>query len=472
MAKSAKTKAVAVAASIAVLIMADAGRATGTLNIAPVDPDFDALVATVTKGAVKGSEETENYCFFVSLEGETTATFASEIDAVNAALVAAGLDVAEYAFDVAAIDWKAAGKGHNKPPKPTTIDDLGADVQATIRTLWDESEKAASVITKAIGSQRAGTVALSLTIRAARDAIMQDDTNGKFAWGIATNGAPENSMLKTLATSKNALMDYVKLGGLPKALIDAAPAQLSSASSIMKWVTAARSGIATAVVETIKGDAELQALAPSDAIAAVFKDHNEGLTTLTGADKSAQVVLDLHAENIGKLQAGYPAGSPVVSADSGGSWFTPKVQGMKYYSTAPLVSTEGADELLSAICKGMNSYKAPVVVEAEKEERQKAKALVDAMSGFQDWSVERVAFHLFTVLAGRVVYDEADSEGVAVPDDETSEFVGAVSDVMAGMVADLVNGERTFADIKSAVMGDDTAPESEDDAESEGDADA
>lgn len=462
-------------AVVAALVMADAGRMTGTLQIVPVEPEHDTIVASVTKGAVAGQEEGENYCFVVSLEGETTAPYASAKEAVEAGIVAAGLSVADYAFDEGAIAWKAAGKGHNKPAKPETISDLSAEVQETIRALWDDAEKAAATITKAVGSQRAGTVELSMTLRAARDAIMADDTNGKFAWGIATSGAPEGSMLKTLATSKNALMDYVKLGGMPKALIDAAPAQLASASSIMKWLTATRAGIATAIVETIKGDKTeggLQSLTPSEAVKAVFEDHANGLTTLTGGDKSAQVLLDLHIANINKALPGYTKGAACISVDASGVWSPAKEAGMKYFSTTPLVSTEGADELLGAICKGVNGYVAPAVAEAAKEDRAKAKALVDAMAGFVDWSVDRVAFHLFTILAGRVVYEEADKEGVALPDEDTSAFVGAVADVMSGMVADLVNGDRTFQDIKLSVMGEEQSPESEDDAESEGDADA
>lgn len=431
---------------------------TGTVTIGSVqlDDDRNFPLETKTLSIAKGKtpEDKVVYMAFVDgIRGELKAALAPAIKS----LLEDGLLVLAKAWVIPTKDSLVNFPkiGDNKPKDPTTIEDLSLEradeLKSGMNTLKDVFSLYRSAGRKAKDAMRD----LAVTLRDIRSGY----TKPEFA--IFCKMA-EGSDVAELLTSKNTLSEFVTVGNMPIELLDMAPEGRTSPKGLVAWVAGMRGELAGLIVDRIKGNAELSETSTGEAVKIVIREHFGEMPEGETADRLAigewsaeETLLRMHWDNIQTVDRFFDI------ADGGLIPF--KVE--KKHVTSALFGSEGADELVNALCRAFNSYVSPTDKAVADDMKAKTKVLVQNASAFGNWTADEVARHLFNILAGRL--DETSEDTLS----ETSEFCVVVVDKLAGWVDQIQAGTMTAADIL-ANPGAGAKPESEGDAEADADADA
>jgi hypothetical protein len=417
---------------------------TGTLILESVDVDdegvaVDTKVLTVAKG--KTDKGTRYQASFEGVSGKVAASITAAIND----LLEKGLKVLPSAWAVPKNEKevKFPEKGDNRPKDPESIEDLSAEMAEGMRAGMADLVADFAAYKEAESRTRGVIRSVATRVRDLRAMYT------KAEFGIFCRIAPAASDVAKLLSAKNTLGEFVFYANIPEALFALMPEGKTSPKAAQAWVNGLRGTLAHTIVGIVKANADLSDMGATDAVRAVVADHVSGAEPIAWEKESEalECLLGLHVSNWpdGMLFDGMADGSLAPARDEG------------KHATASLFGSEGADELVKALCGAFNGYQSPV----EKAEAAAVKARAKGVAGrdFLSLSADEVALHLFNVLAGRI--DEGTEETLS----ETSQFCLAVLDKMGGWMDCVADGTMTVGDVLKK-----DAPESEDAAEEDADA--
>lgn len=422
---------------------------TGALELYSVEvteegEPVESLLLTMTKGKdAKGAVR-----YTASCDGVTGKVSASVAAAIND-LLEKGMKLLPAAWDVPKNEKEIAFpvKGGNKPPEPESIDDLSSDVADGMRRSMVALQDDFAAYREADSRTRETVRAVAVRLRDLRKQY------SKAEFGIFVKLADGASDIAKLLTAKNTLGEFVGLANIPDSLFAMLPEGKNSPKSAQAWVNGLRGEVAGVIVDSIESNADLAGEPVSRAIERVLIDHNTGSEPLTFEGReAASELLFLHHRNLHGV-------SVLVDAQADGT-IAPARDGDGKHLTASLFGTEGADELIKAVCAAFNSYQTAGEKAAIDDMRAKAKAVVSR--DFNTLPADMVAHHLFNILSGRI--NDATEESLA---DSAADCL-VIVDKLQGWFDAIAAGTMTVADVLAT--GEKVGSEKE--AEKEADATA
>jgi hypothetical protein len=422
---------------------------TGTFTLFSVEADdagnpIDSKALTIIKGKV-GEKNVLNY---MAVHEGVTGKPARTIKAAINALLIEGLKVLPAAWNVPENekDVRFPAKGDNKPKEPETLEELPEEVQADLKQSHGLLVADYAVYAEGETRSREATRGLAKTLRGLRTKY------NKTTWGIFVKLSVPGSALAELLTSKNDLSEFATYGAVPDDLAALIPAGKKGPKAVLAWLGGMRNELAAAIITRVKKDGGDTGL--SDAVKGIIAEHMEGTDKLAfDGGEAAEKLLALHWAGLE---------GPDRLFDLANDKLVPfKVDGANVTKT--VFGTEGADELVSAMCRAYNGYVTADEVAVKADMKGKVSGLVAKANTFLTMTADEVARHLFNILSGRL--DATNEETL----DKTTEDALIVVDKMAGWLDAVRAGTLTVADILNPVAD---APESAEDAEGQADAEA
>nr|MDJ0827790.1 hypothetical protein [Rhodobacter sp.] len=335
-------------------------------------------------------------------------------------------------YDVGAVKWSEIKPSNEKVAEPTTLDELEAidPAQAkALRKVYTQLEKDIAADDKAAVSKRAKSMAM-----AAHVVDIREEFADKKAWGRFMKFATE-----TIADymGKNGISEHYKAG------LIAAEAGDGLDATIGARVTGAK-GVCTAYANTLKAVGGLVAemidgtKTGLDAAAktALGKMLSEGSNALSETEMAmARVVVPVHVSAWGDYQG--------ITLDDNGAAVPAKTEDGKEYNVPACFGLEGGDELIRALCAGVNQRNADKIAAAAKEQAEAdADTVEDVVSdmvadtesegAFSGWSPELVAQHLAKIAFARIDAEQVDADREEVASTIMEDFARMVNGLVEG----------------------------------------
>lgn len=420
---------------------------TGTLALQATEEGAEALALTV----IKGKNDKDKVVYSVACDGVQSAIKTTIKAAVADLLDKMKLHKAAYVIPTNEKEIRFPEKGDNKPKEPETIDELPEEMQSAMREEIVNLNDDFTAYKGAEQNVRQAVRQLATDLREVRSRY------NKTQWRIFIAQADAKSDFAAFLTAKNAVSEFVFVGNIPEGLFELIPEGKNSPKAVQAWVNGIRGELVSDIVELVKKHPELSEMGTSEAVRKLLIGHFEGEEDFTiqhdGEAAAKEEMLRLHWENIME--------EPNLFSVNSENNLVPRKNAEKQHVTKSLFGSEGADELVSALCRAFNSYVTAAEKAVADDMRDRVKTIAKAGADFKSWSEEEVARHLFNILAARI--DESSDEAI----DQTTQSANVVLATIQDWINAIADGEMTVADVINP-----ETPDSEEDAEAEADAEA
>lgn len=419
----------------------------------------EVMGGVIWKGQIQGKGKAGFQAACNGILGKIKPSFTA---ALNDCLASCNVVPANYDRPEKWSDVKPA----NEPAAPETFDDLDAEMQKTMKAGWKDLEKVMSTEDAADAKRRDVAFKNAETIHKVRDQFP-----GKGDWKRFQKFAPTNELKSFIG--KNEIGEAYRShtirsveGFDPDTMLGARVSGnkgvVSAYSSVINLV--AHNAVAIFHDDDRRGEyteADGAATALRDIIAGLMKggiwyerESEEadgaaaGFLKPTDAQADfADVVIPVHLDN-------WKADAFAITTNADGAFVAAKTDAGDYVA-GTVFGTEGADELVNAVCRALGAYERAAVAAVAKDVTEGLAAEAKAQGApFAAWPQKLAAEHLGRILFSRI----GDDLEAGIAD------VNAIIDQLVGWADEIADG----ADIADVIGVE--APESEEEGEDDADA--